>query len=131
MFIGLLLKNWQLVVITALLLTLAGTGVYVKVLKSNVAQCEAEKASLQVALDASQASVKSLMSAVEEQNLAVQKLKDSADEREKAGRAALAKAKATSEANKQWANDLLKRTIPQGVTACDAANQLINEVLKK
>ena len=130
MIIGLLLKNWQLVVIGILLLALSGMGVYVKMLKSNVAQCEAEKIALSVALDASQASVKSLQGAIEEQNAAVQKFKDAADEREKAGRAALAKAKATSEANKKWANDLLGRTIPQGTTACDAANQLINEEIR-
>jgi hypothetical protein len=71
------------------------------------------------------------MSAVEEQNLAVQALKNEADEREKAHSTAIANARAKSDTFKKQADALLKRAVPQNTTVCDAANQLINEELKK
>ena len=130
MVVGLLLKNWQLVVIGLLLLTLAGTGVYVKMLKSNIAALEAEKASLVVKLEVSNASIAALQKSINEQNAAVQKFKEAADAREKANRNEIAKAKVESLTQKQRAEDILKRVIPENTTACDAANQLFNEEIK-
>jgi len=130
MVVGLLLKNWQLVVIGLLLLTLAGTGVYVKMLKSNIAALEAEKASLVVKLEVSNASIAALQKSINEQNAAVQKFKEAADAREKANRNEIAKAKVESLTQKQRAEDILKRVIPANTTACDAANQLFNEEIK-
>jgi len=129
-FLSLLLKNWQLVVIGVLLLALAGAGVYTKLLKSNIAELEAEKASLVVKLEVSNASIAALQKSIDEQNAAVQKFKEAADAREKANRNEIVKAKVESANQKQRAEDILKRVIPANTTACDAANQLFNEEIK-
>ena len=128
--IGLLLRNWQLVVIGLLLAALAGSGVYVKVLKSNIVALEAEKASLIVKLEVSNASIAALQKSINEQNAAVEKFKADADAREKASRSEIAKAKVESATQKQRAEDILKRVIPANTTAADAANQLFNEEIK-
>jgi len=130
MFIGFLLKNWQLVVIGLLLVALAGSGVYVKMLKSNIVALEAEKASLVVKLEVSNASIAALQKSIDEQNAAVQKFKEAADAREKANRNEIVKAKVESANQKKRADDLMTRVIPQNTTACDAANQLFNEEIK-
>ena len=130
MFIGFLLKNWQLVVIGLLLVALAGSGVYVKMLKSDIVALEAEKASLVVKLEVSNASIAALQKSIDEQNAAVQKFKEAADAREKANRNEIVKAKVESANQKKRADDLMARVIPQNTTACDAANQLFNEEIK-
>lgn len=130
MFIGLLLKNWQLVLIGLLLVALAGAGVYVKILKGNIVALEAEKASLVVKLEVSNASIVALQKSIDEQNAAVQKFKEAADTREKANRNEIVKAKVESANQKKRADDLMGRVIPQNTTACDAANQLFNEEIK-
>jgi hypothetical protein len=130
MFIGMLLKNWQLVVMGLLLVALAGSGIYVKVLKSNIVALEAENASLVVKLEVSNASIAVLQKSINEQNTAVRKFKEAADAREKASRNEIVKAKVESANQKQRAEDILKRVIPANTTACDAANQLFNEEIK-
>jgi hypothetical protein len=130
MIVGFLLKNWQLVVIGLLLAALAGSGVYVKLLKSDIAALEAEKSSLVVKLEVSNSSIAALQKSIDEQNLAVQKFKEAADAREKANRDEIVKAKVESANQKKRAEDLMTRVIPQNTTACDAANQLFNEEIK-
>ena len=130
MFIGLLLKNWQLIVIGLLLVALAGSGIYVKMLKSDIVALEAEKASLVVKLEVSNASIAALQKSIDEQNAEVQKFKDAADVREKANRGEIAKAKVESAKQKKRADDIMGRVIPPDTTTCDAANQLLNEYIK-
>jgi hypothetical protein len=129
-FVGLLLKNWQLVVIGLLLAALAGSSIYVKMLKNDIVALEAEKASLVVKLEVSNASIAALQKSIDEQNAAVQKFKEAADEREKANRKEIVKAKVESANQKKRADDLMGRVIPKDTTACDAANQLFNEEIK-
>lgn len=128
--IGLILNNWQLVIIGLLLVALAGSGVYVKMLKSDIVALEAEKASLVVKLEVSNASIAALQKSIDEQNVAVQKFKEAADAREKASRDAVIKAKTESANLKRYADDIMNRVIPQNTTSCDAANQLFNEEIK-
>jgi hypothetical protein len=130
MFIGLLLKNWQLVVIALLLATLAGTGVYVKILKSDIATVQAKADTLKGELEVSQASVKSLQGAIVEQNAAVDKLKSAADARVASHRVEIAKAKVISDTFKKQADDIIKAQAPQNKPKCDAANDLINQELQ-
>lgn len=105
-------------------------GIYIKILKSEINSCEAEKKNLVAELAISQASVKSLQGAITEQNVAIDKLKTDSDAREKAGAAEVAKAKVKAEGFKKQADNLLKRIVPQNMTKCDAANSLINEEIK-
>ena len=130
MFVEMLLKNWQLIVIGLLLVALAGSGIYVKMLKSDIVALEAEKASLVVKLEVSNASIVALRKSIDEQNIAVQKFKEAADEREKINRKEIVKAKVESANQKKRADDLMGRVIPQNTNACDAANQLFNEEIK-
>src|SRR5574337_876145 len=130
MFLGLLLKNWQLVAIGVLVLALAAMGIYVKTLKGNIAQCEAEKDSLVVKLEVSNASIAALQTSINEQNAAVEKFKSAADERAKKNATDLAKARSEAANYKKKAGTIITRVAPSDVTTCDAANQLINEVIQ-
>lgn len=108
----------------------AGLGAYVYILKAKLEYCNSEKKVLEIELSESQASVKRLSFAIEEQNAAVDKLKIAAAEREKKNRAEVAKAKVEAETYKKNAESLITRVAPAGVSTCDAANQLFNEVIR-
>jgi hypothetical protein len=99
-------------------------------LKSDIVALEAEKASLVVKLEVSNASIAALQKSINEQNAAVEKFKADADAREKANRNEIVKAKVESANQKKRADDLMGRVIPKDTTACDAANQLFNEEIK-
>jgi hypothetical protein len=123
-------KYWQLLAVSALALALAASGAYITLLKSEKAALFAEKESLALALQVSTDSVTRLQASIDEQNLAVKKLKEYADNREKSYLSEIAKAKATADAAKDKAAGILGRVVPQGVTSCDAANLLFNEEIK-
>lgn len=103
--------------------------IYIMMLRSSLSVCEAEKNVVVAELAVSQASVKSLSAAIDEQNTAIEKLKSAADERAKKNAAEVARAKAEADTFKKKANSLIARTVPQDVSKCDAANQLFNEVI--
>lgn len=124
MFLSILTNKYVIIGIVV-----AAFGVYIMMLRNNIKTCEAEKNVLVAELAVSQASVKSLSAAIEEQNTAVQKLKDAADERAKKNATELAKAKAEASTFKKNAGSLISRVAPQNVSKCDAANQLFDEVL--
>lgn len=130
-FLTLLMGNKSLLGIILLVVALAGVGIYVKVLKSNLETCEAEKATISAKLEISQEAVKNLQGAINEQNIAIEKMKTAADERAKANQAELNRAQATANTFKQQATDILKNVAPQGVPKCDAANLLINSELQR
>lgn len=130
-FVTLLMGNKSLLGIILLVVALAGVGIYVKVLKSNLETCEAEKATISAKLEISQEAVKNLQGAINEQNIAIEKMKTAADERAKANQAELNRAQATANTFKQQATDILKNVAPQGVPKCDAANLLINSELQR
>jgi septal ring-binding cell division protein DamX len=125
-FISLLLNNWQLVVIGLLLAALAGSGVYVKVLKGEIETAEAKQQELHAELDVSQASVKNLQQAILDQNAAIEKLNTDAAARQQSHAAEVTQARNTAMTFKKRADDLMKIQPSPGVTKCDAANQLIN-----
>lgn len=131
MFVSLLLKNWKYVIIVGLLISLVGSGIYVKILKAQITNCEQEKKNVQDALSISQSSVKSLQLSINEQNAAIEKLKKDADERLKNNAAALAKAKQDANNQKIKADKLLQTQRNTAITACEDANNLFNSVLKK
>ena len=126
-FIGLILSNWQLVIIGVLLVALAGTGVYIKVIKSEVATVQAEADTLRGELAVSQASVKSLQGAINEQNVAIDKMKTDAARRAKINKVEVDKAKTASGVFKRSADDLMKVRAATGVPVCNSANKLIDQ----
>ena len=130
-FFTLLMGNKSLLGIILLVVALAGVGIYVKVLKSNLETCQQEKATISAKLEISQEAVKNLQGAINEQNVAIEKMKTAADERAKANQAELNRAQATANTFKQQATDILKNVAPQGVPKCDAANLLINSELQR
>lgn len=125
-----LLQNKSLVVIVLLLIALAGSGVYAKVLKSDVEKCEAEKRELSAKLDISQASVKSLQESLNEQNAAVEKLNTDAAKRQLANAEVIAQAKSVANVYKKRADDLMKATPLAGLSKCDSASQLIDREIQ-
>ena len=88
---------------------------------------QAQAKTLQTQLTASQGSVKQLMSSVDEQNTAIDKLKADSANRLSATSALIATAnKARNQAN-LTANQLLKAQAPVGIDKCQAAINLINK----
>jgi hypothetical protein len=129
--IALILKNWQLIAIATLIAVIAGSGYYITLLKAQKSTLEADKNTLVAELGVSQASVTSLTVAVEDQNTAIGKLKTDSDTRFKKAQQEILKARANTETAKLSADVLLKRTVPQGATQCDAANELFNEEIRR
>jgi len=132
--IAILLKNRSLVGLGVLLLALAGTGIYIKVLKGEVSTLTAEKNTLiaekntlKMELVLSQDSVKKLQLAVDEQNTAIKKLKDDADARLVAHQVEIKKAKDKAASYKKLADELMNLVPAPGKPICDEANALINK----
>jgi predicted nucleic acid-binding Zn-ribbon protein len=131
MFIELVLRNWKLIVAALLLATIAGMGMYIKFLNSNISTLNAEKQVIQAKLDVSQSSVKSLQIAINDQNDAIDNMQIQADARERSHAGAIATAKATTISAKKKADELMAAMAPQNISKCDAANQLINQEIQR
>lgn len=125
-----LLANKNLVVIGILLALFAGGSIYIKVLKGNIATLTAEKAALVIELQVSNASIKSLQQAINDQNTAIDKMKTDADKRQVAHQVEINKAKATSDTYKKQAQDLMDAKAQANKPKCDSANDLINLEIK-
>lgn len=131
MFIELLLKNWKLIVAAILVAIIAGLGVYIRILKGDVATLTAKMETTKAELSVSQASVKSLQIAITEQNDAIDKMQIDANNREKTHAAELATAKASTATAQKRAKDLMAAVAPQNLSKCDAANELINSQIRR
>jgi len=129
-FITLILGNKNLVIGLILVALLAGTGIYIKVLKNDISNLTVEKNNLAAELQISQASVKGLQQAITDQNTAIDKLKSDADTRVAAHQAEIAKAKNTAELYRKQAQYLMTTQAPQDKPKCDSANNLINQEIK-
>ena len=128
--LAILLKNKNLVVIGILLAFFAGSGLYIKILKSDVATLTAEKTTLVTELKVSNASIKNLQQAILDQNTAIDKLKEDADKRQAAHQAEINKAKATADTYKKQAQDLMDAKAQADKPKCDSANDLINQEIR-
>ena len=130
MFLTFLLNNKNLVIGFILVAILAGGVGYIEILRSQKATLVAEKATITTQLTESQANLKQLQNDIQTQNSAIDKLKSDADARAASHAVEIKKAQATANNYKQQAADLLKRQAEANIPKCDAANSLINEVLK-
>ena len=128
--VSFLLGNKNLVIGAILLALIAAGGIYIKILKSEVASAKAEVTVLKSDLQVSQASVKTLQQAIVDQNVAIDKLKTAGDVRVAAHQAELAKAKATADSYKKQAQEIMISKVPDNIPKCDAANDLINQEIK-
>jgi hypothetical protein len=126
LILSFVLRNKGLVVSLLLMAALGGCYFYIEMLKNYAARMVAEKNVVIAELQASQAALKGLQSAVNEQNTAVEKLKNDAEARVAAGQAEITQAKVTSELYKRKASDLMKVKPDPKLSRCDAANALIN-----
>ena len=130
-FVSLLMGNKNLIIGVVLLALLAGLGIYIKVLKSEVATAKADVLVLNGELSVSQASVKGLQASIVNQNTAITKLKEDADARVVSHQAEIAEANKKSDSYKLQAQNLMNRKPPENINRCDAVNQLINEEIGK
>jgi len=128
--IAFLLNNKTLVAAAALLLVIVVMGVNIKFLRNSNDNLKHEKEILSQQLDLSQASVKKLQSAIEDQNKAVEELRTDAEKRAKVNKAEIAKAQGIAANYKKQAEDLKNRKPPQNQNRCDAANELINSEIQ-
>lgn len=130
LFLELIIKHWQIVVMGFLLAILAGSGVYIQSLKTGNSKLISDKILLANQLADSQANIKQLMNNIDAQNAAVDKLKSDADARLAAHEIDIKKAKTEAANYKKQAQDLLNRPMPPNTSICTAADQLINEELQ-
>lgn len=124
------LNNKGLVIAGLLIAALLSAGIYIKILKSDISVLEAAKQVLIAELQVSNASIASLRDAILFQNKAIDEYKSAAAERQKLHQKEITKAQITAAGYKKQAEELLKRTPPQDVPICDAANLLFNEEIK-
>lgn len=125
-----ILNNKTLILVGILSLALAGSGVYIKLLKSDLEVAHSEKRELETKLSVSNASIASLRSAIDEQNSAIEKMKKDADARAEAGKIIVDKAKQEAQKYKRRADELIKLQPTPGKTQCESAEALINEEIR-
>jgi peptidoglycan hydrolase CwlO-like protein len=128
--VGLLLKNWQLVVIAALMVMISVSGLYISRLKSEKRTLVEEKVTLQIELNESHANIAQLTNDIGIQNTAIDKLKTDSDNRQKEHAVELASAKKAALDYKAQAAAILSAKAPQNISDCDAANNLINQGIR-
>ena len=128
--VSFLLSNKNLVIGAILLALIAGTSIYIKILRSEVTSSKAEVTILKSDLQVSQASIKTLQQAIVDQNSAIDKLKTAGDVRVAAHQVELAKAKATADSYKKQAQEIMISKVPDNIPKCDASNDLINQEIK-
>lgn len=125
-----LMGHKSLAVMAIMAIALAGSGVYIKFLKNQKEELIAEKDQLKTLLDESQMNVVSLKNDIQVQNEKVEKFLKDADERQAANQVLIKKATDQAAVLKKKSDDLLKRQPPPNKPLCDAANDLINEVIQ-
>ena len=121
--IGLILIGLILIALTA------GAGVYIKILKAELATAEAEKVALTTELGVSNNSIKTLQGSIDQQNAAVDRLKSAADARVQSHAVEIAAATAKANTYRQQALDILK--IMPTTDKCKSADDLINSEISK
>lgn len=130
MFLEFIATHKTLLIAAGLLLALAASGVYIKILGAEVESAKAKVTVLTDKLEISETSVKTLQGTVNEQNTAITKLGTDSAARVASHQVELAKAKTTADIYKKQADDLMNRKAPQDQSKCDSANNLINEGIK-
>ena len=129
-FLELLLSHKEFLVILVLLLGIFLGFAYIKVLHAENGELKAQNSTLAANLVASNNSIKTLQTSIDQQNTAVTALKASADARVQAHAVEIAAANAKAETYRQQAMDILKLK-PTSPDKCKAADDLVNgEILK-
>ena len=130
MYATFLLTHWRTLLAAAFMTVITGQFYWIKHQSTHIAELDASVSVLKGEVADLQESNTNLRTAISTQNEAVEKFKAAADQRVKASVSLLATANATASSYKAQAESLLARTVPQGTTLCDAADSLVNEVLK-
>jgi preprotein translocase subunit SecF len=128
--IAILLKNKDLFLTGGLIVVVALAYAYIGSLKSRLATSIAEETVATTKFEVSQASVKTLQQAIEEENIAVNKMKTDNEARLAAHQVEIDKAKATANFYKKQSQNIMEATVPVGENSCTAANSLINKELQ-
>lgn len=125
-----LLTNRYVIIGIVVTAVVGGGFFYVTGLQKQVIKLKADNQVLKTNLQISEDSVKTLKISINDQNTAIDKFKTDADVRVKAGQAAVAAAKASSDNYKAQAAAILSAKLPKDANACNAANELINSEIK-
>lgn len=128
-FISLITGNWKLMGIGLLLVALAGLGVYNEILKLQKADLTTENKSLKGQLEQSQANVLQLKTNIDQQNKAIDDIKSAADKHLAEQQGQLNAAKVVAAAYKKKAVDIMTVVKPDGVSDCNASNDLFNQAI--
>lgn len=124
------LKNKNLILIGVLLAAFAAGYYDIKLLKSELATAQAEKAAIQSELKVSQDSVATLRKSIDDQNEAIKKMKIADQERFNANQAEVNKAKVAASNYKKQAEDIMRLRPSEKISRCDSANELINKEIQ-
>jgi uncharacterized membrane protein len=128
--IAILLKNKDLLLAGGLIIIVALAYAYIGSLKSRLATSKAETTVAITKFEVAQASVNTLQQAIQDSNLAVEKMKVDNDARIAAHQAEIEKAKATTIFYKKQSQNIMDAKVPVGENSCTAANSLINKELQ-
>lgn len=128
--IAILLKNKNLFLAGGIIVVLVLVYAYISSLKSRLETSRAETTVAITKFEVAQASVKTLQQAIEEGNLAIDKMKADNDARTAAYQTEIEKAKATTIFYKKQSQNIMDAKVPPGETSCTAANNLINTELQ-
>jgi peptidoglycan hydrolase CwlO-like protein len=126
-----ILDNLGTISIAALLLLGAGSYFYIKSLKETNRALEAEKRELNTRLSVSNRSIEDLRASIDQQNSAIAELKKESDQRQARAAQELAAANMKRQRAESRARQLMNKKIPAGKDVCTAANDLINEEIKR
>lgn len=105
-------------------------GLYINSLKNTIYKINAEKSTISALLAVSQSSVEELQTAINDQNEALTNLKLAAEQKLKESEAELNLAKTRAENYRKRADRLALQAPPQGLSDCEAANDIINRAIK-
>lgn len=123
--------NLGTILLVALLLTNLGSYLYIKHIKETNRALVAEKKELNTRLVVSTQSITDLRASIEQQNSAIAKLKKESDERQALAARELETAKKQRARAENRARQLMNKKVPPGKDVCTAANDLINEEIKR
>lgn len=125
--IAFILSRWKLFLMVAVVGAFAAQTFYIEYLKLQRSELKTEIKALDYRLKDSQANVKSLSKALDDQNRAVDDLKKEADERLAKKQAELLAAKKDAKKYKDRADEILNTPPSNPNNMCESAETLINK----
>lgn len=131
LYINLILKYWKELALGLLLIAMTALYVRLGMVEAQKETLVAEKKTLEVHLNDCQNDVKKLSAAIQSQNIAIEQLKQAADERARRAAGEINRANAVASGFKKMADGLLNTPPDPKLSSCENANVLINKEITR